>query len=79
MLGVGLNDSPSLSSNYQPGLEEGSLPDFPTRPAQSPGLPGQIALTLAPSPQTTRTVCSHCISGLQRHHGNSVLAQVERS
>lgn len=36
---VGFNDSPSLSSNYQPGLEEASLPSSPTRSSQLPGLP----------------------------------------
>lgn len=35
---VGFNDSPSLSSNYQPGLEESSPPSSPTRPTQLPGL-----------------------------------------
>lgn len=76
---VGFSDSPSLSGNYQPILEEGSLSPSPTQPTQSPGLLGQTASPSALSPGSTHAVCSHCISGLQRRHGNLVLAQVEGS
>lgn len=60
---VGFNDSPSLSSNYQPGLEEASLPSSPHLAHPVAWLPGLDCPPSALSPPTTHAVCSHCILG----------------
>lgn len=80
-LHVRFSDSPSLSSNYQLILEEGSL-SLPLPPSCQPYCLAFQARPYSPSawsPRSTHAVCSHCISGLHRCHGNSVIAQVSGS